>query len=221
MKTYGQFCPIALALETLAERWSLLIVREMLCGSARFGELRRGVPKISRTLLSQRLTTLVECEIVERRELPSGPEYHLTEAGLALRPVVESIGVWGKHHVQRKLREDELDAGLLMWDLQRRLVSENLPRTRTVVLFQFPDAKKGERRFWLHLDDEIVDLCLVPPGFDVDLRVDSDVRTFTEVWRGDRSLKQALRGKQVRLDGPPALKRAFPTWLGLSAFADA
>lgn len=219
MKTYGQFCPVAQALEILAERWTLLVVRELLCGSSRFSDLQRGVPLMSRTLLSQRLKTLQDAGLVERSETPSGPKYRLTVGGEALRPIVESIGFWGKRYAHRNLPDEHLDPDLLMWDLQRRLDVERLPKDRVTVLFRLADPSKGEHRYWLNVDREEVDLCLTNPGFDVQLTVNSDVRTFTEIWRGDRPLEKAVREKRVVLDGPPRLKREFPGWLRLSIFA--
>jgi DNA-binding HxlR family transcriptional regulator len=221
MKTYGQFCPIAQALEILAERWTLLVVRELLMGSTRFSELQRGVPLMSRTLLSQRLRTLQDVGIITRRESPSGPVYRLTEAGEELRATLEGIGHWGKRFAYRELPEEHLDPKLLMWDMQRRLHKERLPENRTVVLFRFSDARKGERRFWLCLSADVVDVCYTNPGFEVDLTVDTDVRTLTEVWVGKRPLRQCIRERSVQLDGDKALKQAFPDWLQLSMFAAA
>lgn len=219
MKTYGQFCPVAQALEVLAERWTLLVVRELLMGSTRFGELTRGVPLMSRSLLSDRLQTLQDYGIVERREGDGGPVYHLTERGQALLPVIDTIGRWGKQHVARDVRTEHLSSKLLMWDLQRRLHLDLLPVEKTVVLFRFHDGQEGETRYWLHLARPEVDLCLVNAGFAVDLTVESDLRVFTEVWTGSRALKQALREQTVRWSGPARLKRAFPGWLKLSVFA--
>jgi DNA-binding HxlR family transcriptional regulator len=219
MKTYGQFCPVAQALEILAERWTLLVVRELLCGSSRFSDLQRGVPLMSRTLLSQRLKSLQDAHLVERSDTPSGPKYTLTPAGEALRPIVESIGFWGKRYAHRSLPDEHLDPDLLMWDLQRRLDRERLPRERVTVLFRLADPARGEHRYWLHMTRDEVDLCLTNAGFDVQLTVMSDVRTFTEIWRGDRSLDKAVREKRLVLEGPAHLKREFPGWLRLSMFA--
>jgi DNA-binding HxlR family transcriptional regulator len=221
MKTYGQFCPIAQALEILAERWTLLVVRELLMGSTRFSELQRGVPLMSRTLLSQRLRSLQDVGIITRRESPSGPVYRLTEAGEELRATLEGIGHWGKRFAYRELPEEHLDPKLLMWDMQRRLHKERLPENRTVVLFRFSDARKGERRFWLCLSADVVDVCYTNPGFEVDLTVDTDVRTLTEVWVGKRALRQCIRERTVQLEGDTKLKQAFPDWLALSMFAAA
>ena len=220
MKGYGQFCPVAQALEVLAERWTLLVVRELLMGSTRFGELKRGVPRMSRTLLSQRLATLRDQGLVERFEGDSGPEYRLTEAGRALRPIIEGIGVWGKQHVSRPPDED-LDPDLLMWDLQRRLDVERLPAERTVVLFRLHDERRGESRYWLHVTGPEIDLCRASLGFDVDLTVEGELRALTDVWMGRQSFPQVLRARTLRLTGNARLRREFPDWLKLSVFAAA
>ena len=219
MKSYGQFCPVAQALEILAERWTLLIVRELLMGSHRFTDIQRGVPLISRTLLSQRLKALVDCNLISKEESDGSPRYALTEAGEALHELVMQLGVWGKAYAQRRIPDEQLDPKLLMWDLQRRLNREHLPNQRTVVLFKFADAAAGESRFWLHVEQDNVDLCFTPSGFDVDLTVDTDVRTLTEVWMGYQELDSALRRRIIRLSGPPKLVKSFPSWLMLNTFA--
>lgn len=220
MKTYGQFCPIAQALEILAERWTLLVVRELLMDSHRFSEIQRGVPLISRTLLSQRLKSLQDCNLVSKTDVGGAPYYALTEAGEALRDVVTQLGVWGKAYAQRRIPDEQLDPKLLMWDVQRRLNTEQLPSKRTIVLFHFSDAALGESRFWLHIDQSNIDICYTPSGFTPDLTVETDVRTLTEVWMGYQDMSSALRSHKIRLLGPPALKRAFPRWLMLSSFAE-
>ncbi len=149
-----------------------------------------------------------------------GPSYRLTDAGKELQPILEAVGHWGKRHAYRELPDEHLDPKLLMWDMQRRLRSECLPDERTVVLFRFSDAKRGERRFWLCVDKSGADLCLKNPGFGVDLTLDTDVRSMTEVWLGQRSLQACLRDGSIKLDGPRALVRAFPSWLLLSVFAE-
>lgn len=221
MKSYGQFCPVAQALEIVAERWTLLIVRELLMGSHRYTEIQRGVPLISRTLLSQRLKSLQDCNLIDKVDLDGAPFYSLTPAGEALRDVITHLGLWGKAHAQRRIPNEQLDPKLLMWDLQRRLNREALPRERTVVLFRFSDALSAESRFWLHVDQKVVDLCFTPAGFTPELTVDTDVRTLTEVWMGLQKLDLALRDGSIRLTGPTRLKNAFPSWLLLSTFAAA
>ena len=221
MEGYGQFCPVALTAEILTRRWTPLVVRELLCGSVRFNELRRGVPRMSSSLLCTRLAELEDAGILERIVDDDGdhPEYHLTDAGLGLRPIIESMGVWGKRWIKGDLREEDLDADLLMWDLRRRLSTENAPDGRTVVHFHFEDRPKAGRDYWVVVDCDEVDLCRQDPGYGVDLHVVTDLRTMTAVWRGDERYAEALRRGDVRIRGPEDLRRSFPDWLGMSLFA--
>lgn len=222
MDGYRQFCPVAKAAEVLTRKWTPLLIRELLEGSHRFNDLERGLPGISPSLLSRRLDELEASRIVRRRRPTEGDywEYHLTEAGRELRPVIEGLGVWGKRWSHAEVSRDELDAGLLMWDLHRRLPDDRFPANRTVVHFHFSDASDEERDFWLVLDDGEADLCLEDRGLDVDLRVVTDVRTLTAVWLGDARLSWAMRHGKIRLRGPESLRKAFPGWLGLSPFAE-
>jgi DNA-binding HxlR family transcriptional regulator len=221
MPGYGQFCPVAQALEVIGERWTLLVVRELLCGSTRFNELTRGVPLMSRSMLAQRLRSLEDAGVLERRarEGGQGHSYHLTQAGEELRVIVEGCGNWGQRWARRKLSTEHLDAGLLMWDIRRSLNVEALPDETLLVEFQLKGAGQGQRRYWLHIEPEEIDLCLTHPGFEVDLVVRAKLRELTEVWLGDRTLASCLRDGSIELDGPVRLRRAFPTWLMLSGFA--
>ena len=215
---YGQFCPVALASEVLAERWTLLIVRELLAGAGRFNELRRGVPRLSATLLKQRLETLEHAGILERRPGGRAPSYGLTEAGFALRPVVTSIGEWGQRWA-RDIRPQDLDPGWLVWAMHRRLNTAAMPPGRTVLEIEFIDGPARQRRFWLVHCDGHVEVCLKDPGHETTLRIATRVRVFAEVWRGIRSLKQELRAGGIQLQGSLIHRRAFPDWLLLSVFA--
>ena len=224
MKGYGQFCPVAKGAEIFAERWTPLVLRELVCGSHRFSDLHRGVPLMSRTLLAQRLRQLEDAGIVRCAAKPKGRgrEYFLTPAGEELRPLIEGLGEWGQRWARSQINADDLDPGLLMWDIHRRLNVERLPAHRVVVLFDFravPKAWQTTRCFWLILQRSDVDLCLKDPGFEVDLVVDADLATLTKVWMGDVRLVDAMRSRLVRLAGPTALVRAFPGWLALSEFA--
>lgn len=223
MDSYGQFCPVALTAEILTRRWTPLVVRELLCGSVRFNELRRGVPRMSSALLSTRLDELETAGVLERIVDEDGehPEYHLTPAGRELRPIIESMGVWGKRWIKGDLRDEHLDADLLMWDLRRRIDADNAPDGRTVVHFYFEDRPKKERDYWVVVDGDEVDLCKQDPGHGVDLHVVTDLRAMTAVWRGDDRYAEALRRGDVRVRGPEQLRRSFPEWLGLSLFASA
>ncbi len=220
-KGYNQFCPVAKGAEIFAERWTPLILRELLSGSHRFNDIRKGMPRISQSLLTLRLRELEDAELLRRRPAKSGrgSEYELTEAGEELRPVVEQLGEWGYRWAQKEITQEDLDAGLLMWDMQRRINVDRLPDSRVLVHFYFPDADKRYRRFWLLLEDGEVDLCLTNPGHEVDLTVESSLAAMTHIWLGDLTFAKALAAGQVELDGPASLKRSFPGWLGLSHFA--
>ena len=224
MKGYGQFCPVAKAAEIVAERWTPLVLRELLCGSRRFSDLHRGVPLMSRTLLAGRLEQLEDAGIVRSVARPRGRgrEYHLTAAGEELRPLIECLGEWGQRWARAQIGRGDLDPGLLMWDIHRRVNLEALPPERVVVRFDFhgvPATIRCPRYWWLVLERREVDLCLKDPGFLVDIVVSADLRTLTRVWMGDVRLAETLRAGLIRLEGPRPLVRAFPTWLRLSAFA--
>lgn len=226
MKGYGQFCPVAKGAEIFAERWTPLVLRELVCGSHRFSDLHRGVPLMSRSLLAHRLRQLEDAGIVrcEAKAKGRGREYFLTPAGEELRALIEGLGEWGQRWARSQMNADDLDPGLLMWDIHRRLNVERLPTppNRVVVFFDFravPKAWRTMRCFWLILQRSEVDLCLKDPGFKVDLVVDADLAALTKVWMGDVRLVDAMRSGLVRLQGPTALIRAFPGWLALSEFA--
>jgi DNA-binding HxlR family transcriptional regulator len=222
VRRYGQFCPVAQAAEVITERWTPLVLRELLAGSHRFSDVHRGVPLMSSALLSERLKTLERCGVIERRPGPGGRghEYHLTQAGEELRPWVELMGVWGQRWVRREVAPEEADLALLMWDMRRNINVERLPERRVVVYFNYRDAPKGKRSWWLVLDpSEEPDLCLTDPGFGVDLTVRTDVVTMAGVWMGDLDLLGAIRSRRIILEGPSPLRRAFPDWLKLNLFA--
>jgi DNA-binding HxlR family transcriptional regulator len=218
MVGYGQqFCPIAQALEVIGERWTLLVVRELLCGSSRFSELRRGLPLISRSVLAQRLKALTEAGVIARR----GGGYVLTEAGLELRELVIACGVWGKRWVRHKLKSSDVDVGLLMWDIQRRIEVATLPDELIVVELELRGAPRGKGRFWLKLSRGEVELCLTPPPEQATLHVYTTPKALAEIWLGEVTFHDAERAGTIEVAGPRALARAFPSWLQLSIFAAA
>lgn len=221
MSSYGQFCPVAQALEVVGERWTLLVVRELLCGNYRFSEILHGVPLMSRSLLSQRLKVLEDAGLVERRDRPGGTghEYHLTVAGRELQPIVTGLGTWGQRWVRRQNDKDKLDPVLLMWDLRRNLDTRCLPQRTTVVMFWFRDVPGKRSRYWLKVERPEIELCLTNPGLDVELTVETTLRTMVDVWMGDRDVSEAVRGGAIELKGTPELTQTFPSWLLLSPFA--
>ncbi|TDC83671.1 helix-turn-helix domain-containing protein [Actinomadura sp. 7K507] len=216
--SYYQFCPVAKAMELLDERWTLLIIRELLSGSERFNEVRRGVPRMSPTLLSKRLNQLVRAGVVDKRVDGSEVRYVLTPAGEELRPVVEALAVWGVRWIG-ELGDRDLDPKLLMWDVRRNVDCGAVPDGRTVVQFVFPDVPDRERYWWLVLTSEGVDVCDVDPGYEVSLTVTAGLRHMVLMWRGDIRWDEALRSGAVEVRGPEALRRTVPEWLSLSQFA--
>ncbi|MGW0232053.1 winged helix-turn-helix transcriptional regulator [Actinopolymorpha singaporensis] len=216
--TYGQFCPVAKAMELLDERWTLLVVRELVAGSRHFNALRRGVPRMSPALLSKRLSTLVRAGVVERRQAGNRITYALTPAGRELEPVIDALGRWGIRWVP-ELGDADLDPHLLMWDVHRNLAYEALPDTRTVLKFSFADVTDAPRDWWLVITTDGVDVCDHDPGFDVLVTVETKLRTLTQVWRGDLTWTAALRSRDLAVRGDPSARRALPRWLKLSPHA--
>jgi len=219
MKGYGQFCPLALASEIVGERWTPLVLRELILGSRRFNDIHRGVPRMSPALLSRRLTTLAKAGIVERRRAGGRPEYVLTEAGAELAPVIESLALWGKRWLPATLSDDKADPDLVMWDLHRRLNRDRLPPVRTVMQFEFTDQPEAKRVRWIVAEPAEVALCITDPGFEVDVFVVTDSRTIVLVWFGDLALDRAIAEEAIELHGPRHLCDAFPSWLQLSLLA--
>lgn len=218
MPSYGQFCPVAKAMEVLDERWTLLIVRELLSGSTRFNELRRGVPKMSPALLSKRLRALERAGVVRRSEEGGRSAYALTDSGLELKPIVDALGAWGIRWVG-ELGEEDLDPHLLMWDMHRTLPLDRWPRARTVVAFRFDDVPGRARDWWLCVNGEDVDVCDDDPGYDVVATVGTTLRAMTRVWRGDVSWTQALRSGEVTVDASGVVRRQVPEWIGQAALS--
>ncbi|MFO1337570.1 MAG: helix-turn-helix domain-containing protein [Burkholderiaceae bacterium] len=218
-ESYGQYCAVARSAEVLCERWTPLVVRELLCGSKRFNDLHRGVPRMSTSLLTQRLRHLEDCGIVRRVATGKVWEYQLTDAGEALRPVVMGLGHWGARWVKGRLRDDELDPGLLMWDMRRFVRLDQLPRYPVVVHFVFRDTRPQDSTWWLVLEDGHAELCLQDPGRELTLVVDATLRALTEVWVGDRTPAEALHSGELRVDGPPREAERLWAWLGTSLFA--
>lgn len=218
---YKQFCPLSMAAEVLCTRWTMVLMRELVAGSTRFNDLRRGVPKMSPTLLSQRLKELEIAGIVERKEVAGEKgifDYRLTEAGRDLRPVVEAMGFWGQKWVESRLSLKNLDPSLLMWDMRRNLNPTPLPEGRTVIQFLYQDLPASKRSWWLIVEKHgEVDLCWYDPGFEVDLYVSTDLHTMTAIWMGVLTVAKA--GAKVALTGDQAIGRQMQTWLGLSPFA--
>lgn len=220
MKGYGQFCPLALATEIVGERWTPLVLRELILGGRRFNDIHRGVPRMSPALLSRRLKTLERAGIIERQRIGGRTEYALSEAGAELAPTIESLALWGKRWLPATLSDDNGDPDLVMWDMHRRMNLNRMPDTRTVIQFEFTDQANTKRLRWIVGDMTGVELCITDPGFEVDLFVATDSRTVTLVWYGDVPLRRAIDEGAIEVHGPRHLCDAFPSWLQLSLLAE-
>jgi DNA-binding HxlR family transcriptional regulator len=218
MKSYGQFCSIARALDLLGERWTLLIVRELLGGSTRFGDLRRGIPRISRTMLSARLRELLDAGVIARQEGSAGPAWTLTAAGLELAGVIGELGTWGQRWLPREVGREELDPDFLAWDMRRRVNLDALPPSPVVARVEFTDGRGRAGMRYLLLRRSEVSLCTVNPGFPEELRIQAPLRTLIGWWRGDLSLADARSGGLV-VQGRREWVRSFPGWFRKYAFA--
>jgi DNA-binding HxlR family transcriptional regulator len=220
MTSYGQFCPVSKAMEVLDERWTLLVVRELLLGSTHFNELRRGVPKMSPALLSKRLRSLERAGIVTREVRGQRVSYGLTECGRELEPVVNALGLWGLRWIG-DLGEEDYDPHLLLWDVQRTIPLDRWPRRRTVLQIRFDDVAASAARWWIVVANGEVDLCDYDPGHEVTVTLDTSLRTLTRLWRGEVAWPEAVRSGRVVLDGPTDARRQVPDWIGHSLLAQA
>ena len=217
---YGQFCPVAKAMDLLGERWTLLILRELHMGATRFNKLQRGLSLISPTVLTKRLNELAAAELILRKKIPGqrGNEYFLTQAGKETLPLLKIVGEWGMRWARGDIRESELDVELLMLYLQRSINTANLPGDHAVIRFKFTDLKKLSN-WWLLVKGCNVDVCLEDPGKDVDIYLTTDLRTMVNCWMGDESHKAAIADNRTELVGPSALTRNIQHWISDSMFA--
>jgi DNA-binding HxlR family transcriptional regulator len=221
--SYNQFCPVAMAAEILGTRWTLVLLRELVAGSTRFNDLRRGLPRMSPALLSKRLKDLELSGVVTRSPVPGEPgvyEYRLSSAGRDLRPVIEAIGVWGHRWIETEVSLEHLDINLLMWDMRRNIDPKPMPQRRNVIQVIFTDQKEARRNWWLIIEPEQgADLCSVDPGFDVDLYLTTDLRTMTRIWMGYITIAQAKEQETLIVTGSKQLEAELGSWLMLSSFA--
>jgi len=217
---YGQFCPVSMASEILCSRWTTLLVRELLCGSTRFTDLRRGVPKMSPALLSKRLKELQQAGVIVASRKPNGTvDYRLSEAGEELRPVIMGLGNWAQRWMESRLTLKNLDPSLLMWDMRRHLDIRLLPERRCTIQFLYSELPAPQKRWWLVVDGGEVDLCNFDPGHELDLLVRSSLKAMTAIWMGLTTIKSETDSGQMEVEGDPQLARSMQQWLGLSPFA--
>lgn len=216
---YGQYCPLSMAAEILGTRWTLLLLRELLEGSTQFNDIARGVPLMSRSMLSQRLKDLEGAGIVTRRAEGRGKptHYRLTEAGQSLGSIVRSIAEWGQEWIDTDPSLEDVDTDFLMWDVRRNLRLPEDLASPFVLHFHFPDGPDGKTDHWLVVENGEIDVCYIDPGHDVDVHIEADVKDFTRVWMGWLPIVQAQDEGRLHVDGPPRFARDVPEWLGLSS----
>lgn len=220
---YRQYCPISVAAEVVAERWTPLVLRGLFCGATRFNEIQKSVPRMSSALLSRRLKELEYANIIE--QVPSaharGKEYRLTDAGQELFPVLDHMGTWAQKWLRREITSDEnLDPDVLMWELRQvSLLAEAKVERRRVVQFLLSGAPVEKRSYWLVFEPEDTDICVRDPGHDVDLWVTAHIRTLIEIWLGHKTIAAARRDESLRLEGDRGEIKAFTDWFSLSHFA--
>ncbi|HAW48272.1 MAG TPA: transcriptional regulator [Roseovarius sp.] len=219
--SYGQFCPISMASEVLCARWTPLLLRELLCGSTRFNDLRRGLPRMSPSLLSKRLGELETAGVIQSVKGDHGVKgYRLTQAGEELRPLVMGIGAWGQRWVESEISLNNLDPQLLIWDMHRGLNIDPLPERRVCLQFVFGDLPVTRQNYWLLVDPQSgVEACYSDPGYEVDLFSESSLRTMTAIWMGLDTVQKAVKDGRLNLTGPREIAARMQEWLGLSPFA--
>ena len=219
MRPYGEFCPITRAAELFSERWTPMILRELICGSSRFSELQSGLPGIPRSLLASRLKTLADADVIVRLtgDSPRKVRYELTQRGRELGDVVVALGIWGQKWFNRELHADRVDTRLLVWDMRRRVHLDRLPDKRVVVQFDFTGAEN--QSLWLILEKPQPSACDFDPGFDVDIHVKADALEMTKIWMGLRTWKTAIADRKISFTGPSHYTSVFTDWFQLNFFS--
>lgn len=222
-KSYGQFCPVAMAAEIICPRWTLVLLGEMLSGSTRFNEIKRGVPRMSPALLSKRLKELEAAGIIERVNGAGGmPEYHMTERGRDLHPIIKSIGGWAQKWIDTDVAMEKLDVKLLMWNMRRNLNPNPMPKRRSVIQIIYPELPATLKNWWIIVEpDGEVDLCSLDPAHNVDLYISADLKAMTKAWMGHASLAEEIEAGTITLTGDPTLANTIGTWIGSSGLASA
>lgn len=222
MEKYCQFCPVAKAAEILCEKWVILVLRELMMGSTRFSQFRKGLPRISPSILSRRLKTLEEQGVITRKQInqSNSYSYHLTESGEELRPIILGFGTWGHRWAKNKITKDDLDAGFLLWDMRRRLNTEYFKDERVVIHIEFIDQKKTDRYWWMVIENHEIDLCFEDTGHEPDIIIMTTLPVMTNVWLGYESLNKMMNNQQLKILGSKRHVSNVAKWIGKSSFAE-
>lgn len=213
MGTYRQYCPIARASEIVAERWTPLLLRNLMLGAHTFNDIAHGVPAMSRSMLAKRLAELEHAGVIlsQPKERGRGSTYWLTDAGADLASVVHSLGEWGDRWVE--VTTTHADPGFALWAWCRaQLDRSKLPEDRVVVAFTFPDESPGNRHYWLLVEHGDAEVCYSDPGVEPDLHVSAGSLDFVDWHRGALPWSAALRDGRITVRGPRHLVRELGTW---------
>jgi DNA-binding HxlR family transcriptional regulator len=211
---------VAQALDVVGDRWTLLVIRELLSGSRRYGEILNGVRRIPRSVLAQRLESLENAGLVRRTVGAHGNEYEPTDAARGLEDIVLGLGLWSRRWAHRSIRDDELDPTLVLWDMQRRIDERNAPAALVVVRFDLTHGKRDTLRYWLKIDHGRGELCMKHPGLTETLVVQTTPRVLIEIWMGHRNFRAVIGTGELSIEGPPALARGLPKWFRLNVFVE-
>ena len=209
---YGQFCPMARTLEVVGERWTLLVVRELLSGSTGFNQIRRGIPGIAKDTLSKRLRQLCNAGLIDQHREGTTTSYSLTDAGLALAPVLVELARWSTAWDRRGLQPEHLDPNVLLWDIQRRVDFDAVPTQRTVIEFALTDRPVGDRTMWLVINDGTAELCTTDGGFNAEITVTSTTETLSRWWLGELAWASGVRSGDIVVAASTEHRRSLPNW---------
>jgi DNA-binding HxlR family transcriptional regulator len=220
MADYGDYCPVQMASEVIADRWTPLIVRELVLGNTRFNDIARAMPGISRTLLTQRLRHLEKNGVVDAWPSPTGRghEYHLTPAGKDLERVIDSMGRWAIEWLFDEMRPHDVPPTTLMWWMRRRIDPTSFPPVRTVI--EFRHTAPTPQTIWFVLDRGDVSVCYQHPGFETDLVATATTADFADVFQGYCTWREAISAGRIEVAGPPRLVSAVPRWFLWSPWKD-
>lgn len=217
---FGQFCPIAKATEVLGEKWTILILRELLMGSSRFNELQRGLSMISPAVLSKRLSTLAEYGLIVKRKLQGqkGYEYLPTKSAEELLPIFIDLGNWGMRWTREHLTNNDFDVDFLMLYLQRSIQPDMLPGKETVIKFHFTDIKQ-QSDWWILVNGREIDVCTIDPAKEPDIYFACTVKCLSDIWMGETTYRKEIRAGNLKLVGPGVLTKNVSNWMSDCMFA--
>lgn len=220
MHKSGSLCPAVKAADIIGDKWVLLILRELFMGRTRYNDFDRALVRISPSVLSARLKSMIEQGLIIKKTIPGlkGTEYRLTHSGKELAPIIDHLARWGLRWARRRLEDEDIDVAGFMWDFHRTLKVDALPEGDTVFCVQFPEQDRYQK-WWLIANADTVDLCTDDPGRDVDIFLTSNLITLVSIWMGDMSVKAALDAAQLKLIGESYLVSSVARWLPLSSYA--